>query len=114
MQGTASAQAAEMQVGRDPVLRPCSPTLCRGCPVDSKPIKLKQGWSQVKAQLLALVQNPLHFSVAPGPSCVGATKEGIGDTGRTGHVTPSLRHISPTRSQAQDPLVMCVVHLGDA
>lgn len=31
----------------------------------AKPIKLKQGWSEVKAQLLALVQNSLHFSVTP-------------------------------------------------
>lgn len=49
----------------DPVLPPCSPPSCRLCPVGSEPIRLKQGWSQVKAELLALVQNPLHFSTAP-------------------------------------------------
>lgn len=63
MQGTASAQAADMHVG--PCAPPCSPTPCRGCSAGSKPVKKKQGWSQVKAQPLALVQNPLHFSVAP-------------------------------------------------
>lgn len=47
----------------DPVLPTCSPVPCGGCPMGVNPIKLKQGWSEVKAQLLALVQNSLHFSV---------------------------------------------------
>ena len=65
MQGTAITQAAETRGGRGPCASPCSPTPHRGCPVASKPVKLKEGWSQVKAQLLTLVQNPLLFSVAP-------------------------------------------------
>lgn len=80
MQSTASAQAAEMQVGRGPCAPSLLPYSMQGLPCGFKACPAEEGLVPSESSAVGPCTKPTLLPCDPTDGCDGAIKEGIGDT----------------------------------